>query len=73
LDLEHQNWVSLHPFIVASNCPHCRYRETYFIDRWNDRKGIALMKSFERGHAEERRDVSESLSALASEQRADQT
>jgi len=33
LDLGHQKWVPLHSFIVASNCPRCRYRETYFIDR----------------------------------------
>jgi hypothetical protein len=61
--------VPLYPFIVASNCPTCRYRETYFLDRWNDRKGITLMKSFERGHAEERRDVSDCLDALTREQR----
>lgn len=72
LDLGNQNWVSLYPFAVASNCPHCRYRETYFIDRWNDRKGTTLMKSFERGHTEERRDVSDSLSALASEYQSPQ-
>ena len=55
LDLGHGNWVQLYPFIVASNCPSCRYRETYFIDRWNDRKGMAVLKSFERGHTEEQR------------------
>jgi len=64
LDLGNQSWVSLYPFVAASNCPFCRYRETYFVDRWNDRKGTALMKSFERGHTEERRDISDSLSAL---------
>ena len=64
LDLGEQNWAPLHPFVVASNCPNCRYRETYFIDRWNGRKGTVLMKSFERGHTEERRDISDSLVAL---------
>jgi hypothetical protein len=44
--------------VVASNCPHCRYRETYFIDRWDDRKGSVLMKSFERRHTEEKKDIS---------------
>ncbi len=67
LDLGDQNWVPLYPFIIASNCPHCRYRETYFIDRWNDRESTSLMKSFERGHLEERSDVSESLATLTSE------
>jgi hypothetical protein len=69
LDLGHQNWVPLYPFLIASNCPRCRYRETYFIDRWNDRKGATLMKSFERGHTEERRDIPDYIMAtLASEQ-----
>jgi hypothetical protein len=65
LDLGHGNWVQLYPFIVASNCPSCRYRETYFIDRWNDRKGTAVLKSFERGHTEEQKEISGALAALA--------
>ena len=68
LDKGDGEWVSLHPFIVASNCPRCRYRETYFIDRWNSRKNLVLMKSFERGHPEERSDVSEALASLVTEQ-----
>ncbi len=36
---------------------------------WNDMEGTALMKSFERGHTEERIDASEFLTALASEQK----
>ncbi len=69
LDLGDGNWAQLYPFVVASNCPHCRYRETYFVDRWNDRKGTTLMKSFERGHTEERRDVSDTLASLAEGQK----
>ncbi|MBA2694212.1 MAG: hypothetical protein H0U65_17240 [Rubrobacter sp.] len=64
LDMGNGEWLSLYPFVVVSNCPRCRYRETYFIDRWNDRKGIAAMKSFERGHPEDRKDVSTSLARL---------
>jgi hypothetical protein len=71
LDLGDENWVQLYPFIVASNCPHCRYRETYFIDRWNDRKNTTLMKSFERGHTEESRDISETLAFLADGQKSE--
>jgi len=67
LDLGDENWVQLYPFIVASNCPSCRYRETYFIDRWNDRKGMAVLKSFERGHTEEQKEISGALAALAEE------
>ena len=65
LDLGDDNWAQLYPFVVASNCHHCRYRETYFIDRWDDRKGTVLMKSFERGHAEEKREIAGVLADLA--------
>ncbi|MDP9438903.1 MAG: hypothetical protein M3P49_09180, partial [Actinomycetota bacterium] len=68
LELGDRRWVPLYPFVVASNCPHCRYRETYFVDRWNDRKNVVLLKSFERGHTEEKTDISEALTALATEQ-----
>lgn len=67
LELADRKWVPLYPFIVASNCPHCRYRETYFVDHWNDRKNVVLMKSFERGHTEEKADISEALGALTTE------
>ena len=65
LDLGHQNWIQLYPFVIALNCLRCQHRETYFIDRWDYREGTASVKSFERGHIEERRDVCEYLSALA--------
>jgi hypothetical protein len=65
LDLGDGKWIQVYPFIVASNCPHCRYRETYFIDRWNDRKGMAILKSFERGHTEEKEDIASTLASLA--------
>jgi hypothetical protein len=67
LDIGDQVWVPLHPFIVATNCPRCLYRETYFIDRWDDRKGIALMKSFERGHTAENEQVASVLASLLAE------
>jgi hypothetical protein len=64
MDLGNGNWVQLYPFMVASNCPHCRYRETYFVDRWNDRKGTVVLKSFERGHTEEKQDISDTLAGI---------
>ena len=66
MDLGSQNWLPLYPFVTASNCSRCRYRETFFIDQWKVRKGTVLMKSFERGHTEERKDISSALIALAS-------
>jgi hypothetical protein len=68
LDLGGGNWAQLYPFVVASNCHHCRYRETYFIDRWNDRKGTVVLKSFERGHTEEKEEIAGALSDLAERQ-----
>jgi hypothetical protein len=70
LDLGHENWVPLYPFVMASNCPRCRYRETYFIDQWDHRAGTASMKSFERSHTEERQDVADYLVALTGEKRS---
>ena len=68
IDLGDSRWKPLYPFVVASNCPRCRYRETYFVDQWNERKNLVLMKSFERGHTEEKSDISEALEAIVSEQ-----
>jgi hypothetical protein len=62
LDLEHGNWVPLYPFIVTMTCSHCRAKETYFIDMWDQRRGVARMKSFERGHTMSNQGVSEALS-----------
>ncbi len=62
LDLGHGDWVPLYPFIVAMTCSHCRARETYFIDMWEQRRGVARMKSFERGHTMSNQGVSEALS-----------
>lgn len=62
LDLGRQDWVSLYPFIATMTCSHCRARETYFIDMWDQRRGVARMKSFERGHTMSSQGVSEALS-----------
>ena len=67
LDINDQVWVPLHPFVVATNCPRCLYRETYFIDRWDDKKGMALMRSFERGHTAEDEQVASVLASLLAE------
>jgi hypothetical protein len=50
-------WVSLFPLLVARNCQRCKTRETFFLDKWNRKKGIAMRKSFERGHEEETDEV----------------
>jgi hypothetical protein len=38
LDLGSRNWVSLYPFVVASTCPRCRHRETFFLDQQKNRR-----------------------------------
>ena len=50
-------WVPLFPLLVARNCRSCKTRETFFLDKWNRKKGIATRKSFERGHEEETSEV----------------
>jgi hypothetical protein len=49
--------VALYPLVVARNCQSCKTRETFFLDKWNRKKGIAMRKSFERGHEEETNEV----------------
>jgi hypothetical protein len=43
------------------NCPNCKTRETYLIDKWDASRTIAYVKSFERGHSEEKTDIAEAL------------
>ena len=50
-------WIPLFPLIVARNCRSCKTRETFFLDKWNRKKGSATRKSFERGHEEETEEV----------------
>ncbi len=56
-------WVPLFPLLVARNCPRCKTRETFFLDKWNRNKGTAMRKSFERGHEEETNDVVQNMGA----------
>jgi hypothetical protein len=64
LDLGNQSWVSLYPFVITMNCAHCKVKETYFIDTWDQRRGTARMKSFERGHTMSNSEVSDALAAF---------
>jgi hypothetical protein len=50
-------WVTLFPLLVARNCRTCKTRETFFLDKWDRDRGIAMRKSFERGHEEETDEV----------------
>jgi SHS2 domain-containing protein len=54
-------WLPLYPFITVHDCPRCRYRETYYIDRWDGPDKKANLKSFERGHTEENVEVGNSI------------
>jgi hypothetical protein len=56
-------WVPLFPLLVARNCPTCKARETFFLDKWNCTKGTAVRKSFERGHEEETNEVVQNMGA----------
>jgi hypothetical protein len=61
IDLGRNNWVLLYPFITSMNCTTCKTRETYLIDKWDESRGIAYVKSFERGHSESKKDIAEAL------------
>ena len=64
LEMGSQEWIPLFPFMVSLNCPHCRNRETYFIDQWDVGKNIAYLQSFERNHTESSKAVAEGLKGL---------
>jgi hypothetical protein len=61
IELQPGSWRSLFPFITVHNCPHCRTREIYFIDYFAGEGKSAKLKSFERGHTEESREIGEAI------------
>lgn len=48
--LDRETWIPLHPLVSVQYCPHCKMRETYFVDAWEGPGKPAQLKSFERGH-----------------------
>jgi hypothetical protein len=65
MEVVEDNWIALHPFVVPYDCPQCKNREFYFIDRWPGDGKPAILKSFERGHTQESNEVSKALSNWA--------
>jgi hypothetical protein len=61
IEIQPLRWLPLYPFIVSRNCPLCRTREIYFVDKWEGKGKHALLKSFERGHTEENLEVGQEL------------
>jgi hypothetical protein len=61
IDAGSVGWVALFPLLVARNCPSCKTRETFFLDKWDRDAGTSLRKSFERGHVEETKEVVEHM------------
>ncbi len=59
LDVGYGRWETLFPFVTVQYCPNCKTRETYFVDKWSDKKAHLL--SFERGHEVESQDVAQEL------------
>ncbi|MGD9679902.1 MAG: hypothetical protein AB7W16_01850 [Candidatus Obscuribacterales bacterium] len=62
LEVARGEWVNLFPFLSVRSCPHCRAKETYFVDYWFTKKNSTRLKSFERGHTEDDSDVATVLS-----------
>ncbi|MFB3921981.1 MAG: hypothetical protein ACE145_09675 [Terriglobia bacterium] len=63
IEVEPARWVALFPFVVPRNCPQCKSREIYFVDKWQGKGEPALLKSFERGHSVENDEVGQGLEA----------
>lgn len=70
LDQGQHGWTPLFPFMTTMTCSHCKARETYFIDAWDTKKGVARLKSFERGHTANSAEVSEALTEWSSSTRS---
>ncbi len=64
VQLRQDRRVSLDPYLTVQNCPSCKTRETYFIDRWRGKGEVAHLKSFERGHVEQSPEIGTGLSVL---------
>ena len=62
IEIEKDSWTALHPFIVPHNCPQCKNREFYFVDRWQGEGKPATLKSFEQGHTQSVDEVGMALS-----------
>jgi len=60
IQIAHDSFISLFPFVTVQFCPHCKTRETFFIDRWDGEK--ARLKSFERGHTLDNSEIGNALS-----------
>jgi hypothetical protein len=63
IEEEPNRWASLHPFLVPYNCPQCKNREFYFIDRWPQKDKPATLKSFEQGHTQSVAEIAHSLAS----------
>ncbi|GEM_PF-2633799 len=50
MQLERNEWVSMHPLLSVQYCPTCHVRETYLLDYWAGPTEKTVLKSFERGH-----------------------
>jgi hypothetical protein len=65
LELTTGNWMPLYPFQTVATCPACKIRETYFVDKYDFHEGPAQLKSFERGHTIESRELGDALKLAA--------
>jgi hypothetical protein len=63
IEVEDGRYESLYPFITVQHCPECRFREFYFIDRWDGEH--ATLKSFERGHQEKSAAIGNDLTSYS--------
>ncbi len=61
LFLETGGRLFLFPFLVSGITLGRHGGQTYFVDAWDTRKGVARMKSFERGETVESPSISEAL------------
>jgi hypothetical protein len=42
IEITTEKWIPLYPFITVHNCPRCKSREIYFIDKYDNKKNKSI-------------------------------
>ncbi len=64
IEINPDEWVTLFPYISVHSCHKCKLTEIYYIDRWQGGGTEAKVKSFERGHTENVKEIGDTLSSF---------
>ena len=63
IEVDEKTVVPLYPFIKVVECPTCKWREVFFLDKWRGPGEKACLKSFEKGHPYENENIGNDIVA----------